>query len=187
MRPRKSYPLPQGSHDYDGLIKAIMNTSPLFQPLYILISREEVEAQDLTAPLATLKSLIASPEVARSYMENVDIVFGGYDGDSREMFEIPEVRNYAYNLDGDFPYWLFFLSKYGLGLQCLLLCFLPPYLTEEARARIHPERTRELLLDRWLPAMNQVSEFAGLSGDEIDQLTERAISYIANGSLPFPE
>ncbi len=164
-----------------------MDSSPLFQPLYILISREEVEAQDVAAPLATLKSLITSPEVARSYMENVDVVFGGYDGDSRELFEIPEVRDYAYKLDNEFPYWLFFLSKYGLGLQCLLLCFLPPYLTEEARATIHPERTRELLLDRWLPAMNQVSEFAGLSGDEIDQLTERAISYIANGSLPLPE
>jgi hypothetical protein len=165
----------------------MMNSSPLFQPLYILISREEVEAQDPTAPLATLKSLIASPETARSYMENVDIVFGGYDGDPRELFEIPEVRDYAYKLDGEFPYWLFFLSKYGLGLQCLLLCFLPPYLTEKAKSTIHPERTRELLLDRWLPAMNQVSEFAGLSGNEIDQLTERTISYIANGSLPLPE
>ena len=163
-----------------------MNSPHPFRPLYILISREEVEARDRTAPLATLKSLISSPEIAKSYMENVDVIFGGYDSDSRELFEIPEVRDYVYKLDDEFPYWLFFLSKYGSGLQCLLLCFLPPYLTEEARVKIHTERTRDLLLDRWLPAMNQVSEFAELSGDEIDELTERALDYIVNGRLPTP-
>jgi hypothetical protein len=163
-----------------------MNSPPRFQPLYVLISREEVELRDLTAPLAILRSLIASPEAAQSYIESVDIAFGGYDDDARELFEIPEVRDYVYRLDSEFPYWLFFLSKYGLGLQCLLLCFLPPYLTEEARATIHPERTRDLLLNRWLPAMNQVSEFAGLSGDEIDRLTERGLAYITKGRLPLP-
>jgi hypothetical protein len=163
-----------------------MNRPTQFLPLYVVVSRDEIESRDFTAPFAALKSLIASPATARAHMESVDVAFSGYDEDARELFEIPEVREYVYRLDGEFPYWLFFLSKYGLGLQCLLLSFLPPHLTDEAKANVHPERIRELLLNRWLPAMNQVSEFAGLTGDEVDRLTERALDYISNGRLPLP-
>jgi hypothetical protein len=163
-----------------------MNRTTQPNPLYVVMSRDEVESRDITAPLAALKSLIASPATARAHMENVDIAFGGYDEDARELFEIPEVREYVYRLDGEFPYWLFFLSKYGLGLQCLLLCFLPPHLTDEARANVHPVRTKDLLLNRWLPAMNHVSAFAGLTGDEVDRLTDRVLDYISHGRLTLP-
>ena len=73
-------------------------------------------------------------------MERVEISFHGYDHTPQELFEIPEVRNFVYQLDEQFPFWLFFLSKRHLGLQCLLFCFLPPFLTEDARSRIFPER-----------------------------------------------
>jgi len=35
----------------------------------------------------------------------------GYDHDARELFEIPEVREYNALLDNEFPYWLFFLTR----------------------------------------------------------------------------
>jgi hypothetical protein len=155
------------------------------EPLIVIISKEEVESQNTTSPLTALKTLLQSPEKARYFQEKVDIAFHGYDEDAQELFEIPEVRNFVYRLDEEFPYWLFFLSKHYLGLQCLLLCFLPPYLTDEAKARIFPERVRDLLLNRWIPAMNQICEYVGMSGDEIDQLTERAVNYVANGRTPL--
>jgi hypothetical protein len=155
------------------------------EPLLVVISKEEVDSQKVASPLGALKTLLQSPERARYFQEKVDIAFHGYDEDSRELFEIPEVRNFVYRLDEEFPYWLFFLSKHHLGLQCLLLCFLPPYLTDEAKARIFPERVRNLLLNRWIPAMNQICEYVSMSGDEIDQLTERAVNYVVNGRTPL--
>jgi hypothetical protein len=80
-----------------------MNRPIQFRPLYVVVSRDEVESRDLTAPLAALKSLIASPATARAHMESVDVAFSGYDEDARELFEIPEVREYVYRLDGEFP------------------------------------------------------------------------------------
>lgn len=157
----------------------------MFEPLAIVISREEVEAQNIAPALSLLNTLIASPEKAKSYQEKVDVAFHGYDDDQRELFEIPEVRHFVYKLDEAFPFWLFFLSKHFLGLQCLLLCFLPPFLTDEAKAKIFPEKVEAILLNRWMPAMNQVSEYAGLSEQEIEQLTERAIDYIQHGRLLF--
>jgi hypothetical protein len=156
-----------------------------FDPLVVLVSRAEVEAGDVSPALSVLQRLTQSPETAREFFERVDIAFHGYDHDSRELFEIPEVRNFAHRLDEKFPFWLFFLSKRHLGLQCLLFCFLPPFLTEEARSQIFPERIDQLLSRRWFPAMNQVCEYASFSERQIEQLTDRVIHYITNGRFPL--
>jgi hypothetical protein len=82
--------------------------------------------------------LTESPKTARHFAESVDIAFHGYDDIALELFEMPEVRSFVAKLDEKFPYWFFFLSKHNLGLQCVLLCFLPPSLTETARAEVFP-------------------------------------------------
>jgi hypothetical protein len=63
-----------------------------FDPVTIVISRDEVEARDISSVLTILKSCIVSPEHARAYFEKIDVAFHGYNDDSRELFEIPEVR-----------------------------------------------------------------------------------------------
>ncbi len=148
-----------------------------------IISRAEVEAMDTSTVIGLLNRLIGSPETARRFVERVDISFQGYDDTRQELFEIPEVRNFVYKLDGEFPYWLYFLSKQLVGLKCLLLCFLPPFLTEDGRSRIFPERIRRLLENRWLPAMNHICAFAGMSEKEVERLSDRAIAYCFTGRL----
>lgn len=150
-------------------------------PIAVIISRAEVEAGDIEHVLSTLQRFTLTPETARASFERVDIAFHGYDQDTRELYEIPEVRSFVYQLDEQFPFWLFFLSKRHLGLQCLLLCFLPPYLTEQARSRIFPERINQLLSSRWFPAMNQICEYAGFSERQVKQLTDRVVNYITDG------
>jgi hypothetical protein len=125
--------------------------------------------------------------VARAYQERVDIGFDGYNEDPRELGEISEVREYVNKLDEKFPFWLFFLSKHFLGLQCIIYCFLPPFLTDSGRAQIHPERLKDLMLRRWLPAMNHVAAYAGLGEVELRRLTDSAIQYARTGPLNVPE
>ena len=147
----------------------------------IVISRDEVQRMDISRPLETLKALMSDPATARRNKESMDISFSGYDHTSEELFEMPEVREYVHKLDHEFPYWLFFLSKRGLGLQCIMYCHLLPHLTPEARATRHPQQLEQLLLKRWFPAMNAVSEFAGLSEADIEVLTERSMRYFMEG------
>ncbi|MGO9950839.1 MAG: hypothetical protein ACLPN1_01355 [Dissulfurispiraceae bacterium] len=151
------------------------------KPLIVVVSRVEVEAMDTSAALGVLRKLTDSPDTAREFLEGVDIAFHGYDHDQQELFEIGEVRNFVYKLDEEFPFWLFFLSKQYSGLQCLLRCFLPPFLTEEARSEVFPERINQLLTKRWFPAMNQMCSYVGFSDNQIEQLTERAMAYIETG------
>jgi hypothetical protein len=124
---------------------------------------------------------LTSPERALSFFENVDIAFHGYDDDPRELFEIDEVRNFVIELDRQFPFWLFFLTKRGLGLQCIMLCFMPPYLTDDARKTIFPHKLDELLSKRWFPAMNQICDYVGFSERDNQRLTESVADYFING------
>lgn len=151
--------------------------------LIIVVSKEEVEAGNISSSLRTLNRLIESPSTARQFAERVDIAFHGYDHNAVELFEMPEVRSFVHKLDEKFPYWLFFLSKYHAGLQCLLLCLLPPFLTETARAEVFRQRIGDLLTRRWLPAVNHICEYAGFSDHEINVLTDRIETYIAHGRV----
>ena len=154
-------------------------------PLVLVISRAEVEAMDTSAALGVLKRLTESPGTAKKFVERVDISFHGYEHTQEELFEITEVRNFVYQLDEQFPFWLYFMSKCHLGLQCLLLCFLPPYLTEDARSKIFPTRINQILVNRWFPAMNHICEYVGFSEVQIERLTKRAIAYFKNGRFPL--
>ena len=108
-------------------------------PIVIVIARDEVESLDISRPLRLLQGFLADAITASDHFERMDLAFHGYDDDTRELFEIPEVRNFVFKLDEAFPYWFYFLSKNDLGLQAVMLCFLPPYLTEEAKAGIFSE------------------------------------------------
>jgi hypothetical protein len=156
-----------------------------YDPLVIVVSRAEVESHDTSVAMSVLNQLCTSPQVARGHLERVDIAFHGYDHQADELFEIPAVRQYVQELDNQFPYWLYFLSKRHLGLQCLLHCFLPPFLKEEARNRIFPERINQLLTQRWYPAMAQMCQLTGLSDEQVELLVDRALQYITEGRFPL--
>jgi len=106
----------------------------------VVVVGNEVESRDISSVVEVLNSCLSSAERALSFFEKLDVAFHGYNDDTREVFEIPEIREYVSLLDQKFPYWLFFLTKSGLGLQAIALCMMPPYLTEQAlgRAEIGP-------------------------------------------------
>jgi len=149
----------------------------------IVVAREDVEAQDTSSTLQALSALLQSPEKGRSLFEQVDIAFHGYNETSEELFEIESVREFVHALDEQFPYWLYFLSKTGTGLQCIAHCFLPPFLTPAAKAEHFPQCLNALLTKRWFPAMNQVCEWTAFSEDQIELLTDRSVEYLLKGPL----
>jgi hypothetical protein len=149
----------------------------------IIASKAEVLSGDTQSILGALRALIATQATALKWRERVDFVIDGYNDTQWELFEIQEVREFIAKLDEEFPFWLFFLSKRDLGLQCIAYCFLPPFLTPEARARIFPERLDDLLTRRWFPAMNQISDWVGMTEAENEAMTNRAVEYLLSGPI----
>lgn len=152
-------------------------------PLILVVDRSEVESGDLSNAKAFFNRLLASDESIRFWFERVDIMFDGYNNTPQELDEIPEVRSFVHELDAFFPYWLFFLTKRGLGLHCILYCHLPPHLTERARAEEHPALVKDLLLKRWFPAMNALCRRVGFTEDQGIELSQRVFTYLTMGPL----
>lgn len=148
------------------------------EALILMVDRSEVQLRETARMAEALQRLVSSPEIARANQERIELVFHGYDEDTRELWEITEVREFVAELDEGFPYWLFFCAQ-GPGLQCLLRCFLPPFLTAEAEARLFPARINDLFERRWGPAAEEVARFAGLAPPEIDALVARIVAYFS--------
>jgi hypothetical protein len=153
-------------------------TEPDF--LSFVISREDIEAGDISSTVSLLEKLL-NPDAALNYCEKVDIGVYGYDYDPRELNEHPEVRNFIKKLDDKFPYWCYFLSKRATGLMFILSCFCPPHLTPESRNRIWLESIGEYLTRRGFPAMNHICKAAGCSESEIERMSNRVMEYITTG------
>ena len=149
----------------------------------IVVTRQEIQAGNKANVLESLKTLISSPETARKWFERVDIAIDGYNQTREELFEIVEVRNFVQELDDEFPFWLFFLSKRDTGLQCIAYCFLPPFLTQAAKAEIFPQQLDSLLSKRWFPAMNQLCDWVGMQEDDIEMLSDRSVQYLLGGPI----
>lgn len=149
--------------------------------LVVVVSRAEVEDCDTNPALNVLRSLLSSQEAALRFQANVDVAFHGYDNTNEELFEIPAVRQYVSKLDAEFPYWLYFLSRDYWGLQCISLCFLLPFLTENARAERHPRQLAELIEHRWMPALKHICTAFGLPNEVSDSLLGSAMNYFQFG------
>lgn len=147
----------------------------------LVVSRRAVEGGDITEVLPALTRLLASPDLARGYRRQVDIAFHGYDNDPRELFEITEVRSFVYALDAEFPYWLYFLTLGGFGLQAIAFCFLPPFLTEEGRRKEWGPRLTALVESRWGPALAALASQLGHSDSDVDQMLATAGHYFIEG------
>lgn len=86
------------------------------------ISKSDVEAGDLSTLNYVIKMLTKNKELMLDKKASVEIFFPEYDSDPRELYEIPEVRDWFLATVAHGVPWFYFLdSRTGVGLT-LLLC-----------------------------------------------------------------
>lgn len=146
--------------------------------IYIVVSKQDILSGNIQPTVDALNALTSTPENALRWHERVAVVFDGYNDTQWEIFEISEARDFVFQLDERFPFWLYFLSKARFELQSIMLCFLPPFLTPEAKARIFPEKLKTLMEERWLPAMTFMAEFSGLTELAFEKMAGSVFEYI---------
>lgn len=90
--------------------------------IVINISREEIISCDIGRTLTFLLSLIDTPENTRLYKEKLVLVIDGYNHDSRDLYEIAEVREFYKQLSNHWPHWFWFLYRgHGLALMTVAM------------------------------------------------------------------
>ena len=129
--------------------------------LMLQVARVEVERVDTTEMLTSLKRLLKE-DFARRFQQRVSIGIDGYDNDTRELFEIPEVRTYMAKLDAEWPYWFYFLYPgpevpSTLPWVALSLC---RYEITPHGVRLEPVSSAPFL-DAHFVAMNRISTWLG--------------------------
>lgn len=89
--------------------------------------RNQIESGDLSGFLDFVKSLgILAPEkaeanIVRQLQAKVGFFIDGYNEDPRELYQIPEVRNYIRQVQASWPYGLFFFGSHAGNLNLLIL------------------------------------------------------------------
>jgi len=144
--------------------------------------RGDIEAGDTSDVMAVLKQLLER-DAATKFCEGVDLCCTGYDSDSRELWEIPEVRAFVQRLDQQFPYWCYFLSRNGEGLLWLTYCLYPLALSQAEKQRLWLPAIRKYIEDRGIPQMTAICRYVGCSDQEAVRLTSGAANYLVNKPL----
>lgn len=108
---------------YWALNKMLRQSEVIFYSL----DAEDVATVELKNPRDFFDRLRSTRELASDCQGKVEIFFSGYDHDSRELFEIPEVRAYVEKLDGVL-HDLFFFARTAQPTHTLMtfaLCQAP--------------------------------------------------------------
>ena len=151
-------------------------------PIFLVFSREQIMEMDLQEPLQVLRQLAGNPEKAVAACGRISVVIDGYNADSRELFEIPEVRRYIQQLDALWPYWFFFLSQADDSIKVIESCLCDSIEVVPGVTSIDTEQLNECLT-RHFSALNSYCEAINLPESKIQEISEGIISLIQNSAV----
>jgi len=94
------------------------------QQVIVVCDSAAITAGDISGVLTALKSLSSDRSSAMSAEGAVTLVFHGYDDDPRELYSIPEAREWFAKLFEAWPYWSFFASRIDQTVPLVLSLLL---------------------------------------------------------------
>lgn len=106
-----------------------LDQAPMGALVILEISRAEIEAQNIASALERLHALCDTAETVMRHRERLLLSFAGFDGDSRELPEIPQVRTFVQRLAHEWPHWMWFLNREPGHIAL--------FMTHLCRVRIH--------------------------------------------------
>lgn len=143
--------------------------------LAIMFPRKDVEGNDISSALEQLNYLISKREIIQRFHQRVDIGISGYDNDSRELFEIPEIRKYLQQIDSKFPYWFYFLNN--LNASSIQLIVFSCIECKIQNGRLNFDQQSMLrFLNAHFTYMNQMCNLAGLGVEDNELLTKLVVN-----------
>lgn len=131
------------------------------QPCTIQISRAEIETLDCSRVLAIINSF--APELFERNRNRVDLEVMGYADDARELYDIPEVRDYFQKLLNEFPGQFYWLNTEGPTLALVMLMLYEP-VRKGRMVTVSTSDFQQFLL-RGYTELNAFCEHYGLSNE----------------------
>lgn len=152
------------------------------EPVFLMVSRQQVEAGDIAEVLPLLRRLTGHRDTALEHCGRISLVIDGYNDDPRELFEVPEVRAYVQRIDQQWPYWFFFLSQADDSIKLVESCLCDTIEVIPGVASIDIQQM-ERSLARHFGAMNALCEALNVPEEKNEEISEGIISLIHNASV----
>lgn len=146
------------------------------------IDKKDVKNMSVKSVRNFFNHLRSSKELARRAQGRVEITFNGYDEDSRELFEIPEVRQYMPLLDTALPEIFFFAWSHDRAstLRTLVFCqtriLNKKIVSPDGRYKIEidSEFVSQFMTRHW-HGLNQMTDWLGISEEENAEICYRLL------------
>jgi len=160
---------------YWALNEMIVNSSAIFY----MFDELDVRGQDVSRPREFFDRLRSTRELAYECQGKVEFSFAGYDEDSRELYEIDEVREYVTLLDAALPE-LFFFARTEMPTYTLITFALCQTKIAWVSGRSTRTVTRKVSFDtdkvaafcyRHWPGLNEMTEWLGMTMEENKRIT----------------
>lgn len=135
-----------------------------------VISKEYIDTSNFEEVLGFFNQMLEEP---KKHEGKVHLMIEGYDDDKREIFEIPEIRDYFTILDKLFPYWFYFISREidsrysSLNLIMMLLVPIQIISGSDKKKSIECDRPKFIeFMKNHFYYLNELTENIGLSLEE---------------------
>ena len=156
----------------------VLPTASGIKPIFV-IPRDFVEPPDLRSIVDSLSPFIATPAAAQAMQGRLHLTFQGYDDDPRGLWDIPEARTFATQLEMQFPYWFFLADLRSDTLQTLALCVCALHTAGPGANAIDAKRFDDFF-DREMAGLTQMWNTTSLSPTKLRRTSDRVKRYFAS-------
>lgn len=136
------------------------------------VARDAIEANDVSLFVTMFERLQVSDDLARHLQGKVSVFIHGYDDDPRELWEIPEVRQWIATVQPIVKYWFFFLATEPQPAPLLLFAACSGPVSRIGASEWEFEwSTREQWFYANLRWLNEITKRLGLSLEDNKRIT----------------
>jgi hypothetical protein len=146
-------------------------------PVVLLISRREIESEDPAEAVDRLHALFNTREAIWQYRGQMTLAVDGYNDDSRELVDVPEVCRFLTKLDQQWPYWAFFFNQVDDSIKLLASCLCASEHVGQGMVAMDPNALRQFLL-RGFAAMNSLFDEHGFPEAECEAISNGVVQII---------
>lgn len=157
--------------------------------VFYSVARDDIETGNTDHIEDFLQRISLNESLCRKFQGKVEVGISGYDEDSRELFEVPEVVRWYEAADPIFKYWFFFANTLppASGLASYWACVCRGKRAAEkarsqgmVRVELDKERLLKFLRLNFL-RLNELTDRLGMSDDE-----NARISFAVSDALEIP-
>jgi hypothetical protein len=147
-------------------------------PAICVFSRGEIVSQNFSGATNFFNRFLANSAVARKCQGSLEFSIYGYESDSRELYEIPEVRYYLQALEPRVKYWFFFLNPHpsSYSLKLLMACVCGIQISGTSYVKLDP-RDRDAFMMRNFVWLNEITDKLNLSPEVNQRISETICEY----------